>query len=166
MNACPASILLFLCTISSTHASAQSVATAPELPSNLVVPEVMAPLVTKMWQQSLTFRRQCAKVAENLDVSISIALARGVRNASGARALVQRHGARLDVSIHVELTRPERFVEHIAHELEHVLEQMDGIDLPRLARQGVAGVVLEADRYETARAQAIGRMVALETLGR
>jgi hypothetical protein len=165
MKAGSASILLFLFTIPG-HASAQSFDTLPELPRNLVVPEVMAPLVTKMWRQSLTFQRQCAKLAEDPDVSISLDLARGVRNTSGARATVRRRGARLEVSIQVDLKRPERFVEHIAHELEHVLEQIDGTDLPRLARQGVDGVIPEAARYETARAQAIGRMVAREALGR
>lgn len=165
MTAGFASILLFLFTISG-QAFAQSFDTLPELPRNLVVPEVMEPLVTKMWRESLTFRRQCAKLAEHSGVSISVDLARGVRNTSGARATVQRRGARLEVSIQVDLKRPERFVEHLAHELEHVLEQIDGIDLPRLARQGVDGVIAEAARYyETARAQAIGRMVAREMLG-
>src|SRR5687767_1620030 len=93
-------ILLFLLGISG-RASAQRVDTLPELPSNLVVPEVMTPLVTTMWRQSLTFRRQCAKLAEHSGVSISIDLARRVPNTSGARATVQRRGARLQVSIHV-----------------------------------------------------------------
>jgi hypothetical protein len=119
-----------------------------------------------MWRQSLTFRRQCAKLAEHPPVTVSIDLAVGVRNTSGARATVQRRGARLEVAIHVDLRRPERFVEHVAHELEHVLEQLDGTDLPRLARQGVEGVVLEAARYETARARAIGRAVAREAMSR
>ena len=165
MRARSASILLLLFTISG-HASGQSFDTLPELPWNLAVAEVMAPLVTKMWRQSLTFRRQCAKLAEHPGVSISLELTRGVRDTSGARATVQRRGARLEASIQVDLKRPERFVEHIAHELEHVLEQIDGIDLPRLARQGVDGVISQAARYETARAQAIGRLVARETLGR
>jgi hypothetical protein len=165
MRAGSASILLLFFTISG-HASAQSFDTLPELPSNLDVPEVMAPLVTKMWRQSLTFRRQCAKLAEHSGLSISVDVARGVRSTSGARATVQRRGAHLEVSIHVDLKRPERFVEHIAHELEHVLEQIDGIDLARLSRQGVDGVISQAARYETARARAIGRLVARETLGR
>jgi len=160
-----ASILLFLFTISG-HASAQSFDTPPELPRNLVFPEVIGPLVERMWRQSLTFRRQCAKLAEHPPVTVSIDLAAGVRNTRGARATVQRRGARLEVAIQVDLRQPERFVEHIAHELEHVLEQIDGTDLPRLARQGVDGVIAEAARYETARAQAIGRAVAGEAMSR
>ena len=160
-----APILLFLFTIS-PHASAQSLETLPELPSNLVVPEVIEPLVERIWRQSLTFRRQCAKLAEHPPVTVSIDLAVRVRHSSGARATVERRAARLDVAIQVDLRQPERFVEHIAHELEHVLEQIDGTDLPRLARQGVDGVIPEAARYETARAQAIGRAVAREAMSR
>ena len=160
------SVLLILFTISG-HASAQSVDTPSELPRNLVVPEVMGPLVERMWRQSLTFRRQCAKLADHSPATVSIDLVVGGRNGSGAAATVQRRGARLEVAIQVDMRRPERFVEHIAHELEHVLEQIDNTDLPRLARQGVDGVISEAARYETARyetarARAIGRAVARE----
>ena len=154
-------ILLFLFTISG-HASAQSSDMPAELPRNLVVPEVMRPLVERMWRQSLTFRRQCARLAEHPPVTVSIDLAVGVRNTSGARATMQRRGARLEVSIRVDLRQPGRFVELIAHELEHVVEQIDGTDLPGLARQGVDGVIPKMAGYETARARAIGRAVARE----
>lgn len=56
------------------------------------------------------------------------------------------------------------YVEHIAHELEHVLEQVDGTDLRRLARHGLDGIVDMGERYETARARAVGQAVASETL--
>jgi hypothetical protein len=159
-----ASVLLFLFAVSG-HAFAQSV-DPPELPRNLVVPEVMGPLVERMWQQSLTFRRQCAKLAAQPAVTVSIDLVVGLRNTRGARAKAQRLRERLEVAIQVDLREPAKFVELIAHELEHVLEQIDGTDLPRLARQGVDGAISEAARYETARAQAIGRAVAHEAMSR
>ena len=65
--------------------------------------------------------------------------------------------------MYIEVSKPALYVEHIAHELEHVLEAVDGTDLPRLARQRVDGVMnLGRHHYETARAQSVGRMVARE----
>ncbi len=66
----------------------------------------------------------------------------------------------------IELRKPELYIEHIAHELEHALEQVDGTDLARLARQGLDGVMNFGGSFETARARAVGRIVAQETMGR
>ena len=51
------------------------------------------------------------------------------------------YNGELNAAVQIELREPELYVEHIAHELEHVLEQVDGTDLARLARQGLDGVV-------------------------
>jgi hypothetical protein len=72
---------------------------------------------------------------------------------------------------HVQLGQLARDREEIiAHEFEHIIEQLDGVDLPSLARQATAGVRLtpDADRYETDRAVAVGRQVSQEirTAGR
>ena len=64
----------------------------------------------------------------------------------------------------IELRAAARYVESMAHELEHVLEHLDGTDLPRLARQRVNGVVRSGAQYETARAQWVGRRVAAEVV--
>ena len=53
--------------------------------------------------------------------------------------------------------------EYLAHEIEHVLEQVDGVDLHRSARGGLEGVQeTQSSVFETARAIAIGRVVARE----
>ena len=53
--------------------------------------------------------------------------------------------------------------EYLAHEIEHVLEQVDGVDLRRSARGGLEGVQeTQSSVFETARAIAIGRVVARE----
>jgi hypothetical protein len=54
-------------------------------------------------------------------------------------------------------------IELIGHEFEHLLEQIEGLDLKRLARVKGSGVrVLEGRVFETDRAQAAGRLVAAE----
>ena len=52
----------------------------------------------------------------------------------------------------------------IAHELEHVLEYADRVDLQRLARQRVDGVINLGGVYETARARSVGQTVAREVM--
>ena len=54
-------------------------------------------------------------------------------------------------------------IELIGHEFEHLLEQIEGLDLKRLAGVKGSGVrVLEGQVFETDRAQAAGRLVAAE----
>jgi len=136
---------------------------AAPLPDNLRLPDIVRPLVTTMWRQSPTFRRQCARLAENPAVVVTIEIALHTRH---GRALtrVERHHPALTAAVEIELLKPELYVEHIAHELEHVLENVDGVDLPRLARQGLDGVVELGGQYETARARAVGHAVAREAL--
>ena len=52
----------------------------------------------------------------------------------------------------------------IAHEFEHILEQLDGVDLPSMATRVATGVRLvpESGHFETDRAIAAGRQVASE----
>jgi hypothetical protein len=59
---------------------------------------------------------------------------------------------------------PARYVEYLAHELEHVLEQIEGVDLVRLKRQRVDGVAHVGGQDETARARSVGRAVAREAM--
>ena len=74
--------------------------------------------------------------------------------------------AALNAAVQIELREPGLYVEHIAHELENVVEQVDGTDVARLARQGLDGVVVVngEEGYETARALSVGRSVAREAM--
>jgi hypothetical protein len=132
------------------------------LPTNLMVPDIVRPLVMSMWRQSATFRRQCARLAEHPEVIVRVELAKAVQDTRGARSAVARLNGGLNAAVEIELRQPELYVEHIAHELEHVLEQVDGTALPQLARQGLDGVVDLGGGYETARAQSVGRKIARE----
>ena len=134
-----------------------------QVPPNLVAPEVLTPLLTRMWRSSATFRRQCAQLAEHPEVTIRIAL--DPRTTHGrAVSRVHRGEAGVRASVQIEMRDPAQYVEYLAHELEHVLEQIDGTDRVRLARQHVDGVVNVGGVYETARARSVGRTVAREAL--
>jgi hypothetical protein len=129
------------------------------LPPNLVAPEVLRPLLTRMWRSSATFRRQCAQLAEHPEVTIRVAL--DPRTTHGrALSRVARREADLSASVQIEMRDPTRYIEYLAHELEHVLEQIEGLDLVRLKRQRVDGVEHVGGQHETARARSVGRTVA------
>src|SRR4029077_17928611 len=106
-------------------------------------------------RQSPTFRRQSARLAEHPDVIVRLEIAKAVQDTRGARSAVTRLNGELTAAVEIELRKPELYVEHIAHELEHVLEQIDGTDLARLARQGLDGVMNFGGSFETARARAV-----------
>ncbi len=67
-------------------------------------------------------------------------------------------------AVRIEPRKPDLYVELIAHELEHVLEHIDGMNLPMLASRKVNSVGKWAGQYETARAQAVGATVAREVI--
>jgi hypothetical protein len=57
----------------------------------------------------------------------------------------------------------ERLAELIGHELEHVIEQLDGVDLAGTARRAPTTVWLSGrDSFETVRAIQTGQLVAGE----
>jgi hypothetical protein len=147
--------------------SSSSEAIAPAfdslLPPNLVLPGMARPLVTSMWGLSPTFRRQCARLAEHPEVLVRVRLLLGVSNGR-ANARVERSHGGYHVTVQIQVGKLALYVEEIAHELEHVLEAVDGTDLPRLARQRVDGVMNLGGQYETARARFVGRLVAREVM--
>jgi hypothetical protein len=130
-------------------------------PANLIVSGSLEPLVIAMWRRSPTFRRQCARLADYPSTTVRIELVLSMSRDLAATTVTSGDAGR-DAVVHVSLRNPELYVEHVAHELEHVLEQTDGIDLPTLARQRLDGVVDLGGQYETARARTVGRTVALE----
>jgi hypothetical protein len=63
----------------------------------------------------------------------------------------------------IEIPVTREFPELLAHEFEHVLEQVDGLKLVELARKRGGGVLERPDgSFETSRAIEAGRAVALE----
>jgi hypothetical protein len=72
-----------------------------------------------------------------------------------------------DIQIPARLVFERQDVEMIAHEIEHVIEQIEGLDLKTLARQSGSGVYplygrMGARLFETDRASEFGRRVKRE----
>jgi hypothetical protein len=129
---------------------------------NIRVTPVLQPCVDVMLQRSRTFRSLYRALDHRADLRVSILMdQRDVSNRLGRRAqtTIRRSGSRREAT--VILFDPDRPVELIAHELEHVREQAEGINLPLLASAQWPGIFRQWDgTFETRRAQEAGQEVA------
>jgi hypothetical protein len=121
-------------------------------------------LVDSMFQQSPTFRRQCRRIANTSDLVVTL---RAVPGQPAGRVRARTRIAWEDDQLHaaIEVLTLDGHAELIAHELEHVIEQLDGINLrSRVVRSGVQMSDTEP-AYETKRAVRVGLAVAEEMRG-
>jgi Tol biopolymer transport system component len=132
------------------------------LQANVEVASVFRPFLDTMWQASPAFRAQWRRLAAGSGVRVSVLVEDLPRPSSFARArTVLKHQDGSLVSAHVYLKPSLDAVELIAHELEHILEQLDGVDLEMQAGNGVVWKSGDG-AFETRRAIEAGRRVARE----
>jgi hypothetical protein len=117
------------------------------------------PFVQRAWEGSATFREQCRKLAAaGAVVSLGSSSAREVWNAAS-------HIGRSSEGVMVARVRVRigaGTVELIAHELEHVLERIEGVNYLMASRRGSSTRLLPGGAFETKRAIEAGRRVARE----
>ncbi|MCL4848562.1 MAG: hypothetical protein KJ066_18605 [Acidobacteria bacterium] len=129
------------------------------LPKNLHVDEYYRGLVQRMWQQSPTFRRQCARIAA--EPRLTVVVGQGLTR-SGARAVTRlTRGAEGRDEATVVIGPGGGAAELLAHELEHIVEWLDGADYLHHT-EDVKTVVPRELVFETTRAVEAGRIVASE----
>ena len=131
---------------------------------NISLPGTYRPLVAMMLARSATFRRQCARLAAAPHLSIVIRAE--APNGTQAPALTRiRREADGRLTATMQLAPSSRSPELIAHEFEHIIEQLDGVDLAIMSRLRSTGVkrVGEVDAFETRRAIVTGLRVARES---
>jgi hypothetical protein len=144
----------------SEHASFPVI--TPRLPPNLVTTPSLRRALEEMVQESPTFGRQCARIAAASKLMVFVENMVN-DNPQPVRAvttfgLTPERSLFARVRITVTMDQPEL----VAHEFEHILEQLDGVDLRTLAKRPSSGVWYSGTRFETERAVAIGRQVASE----
>jgi hypothetical protein len=143
-----------------------SAASSVELPRNLTFAEHFRPILQAMLERSATFRRQCVRIAQSPELMVRMKLMQN-KTTGGNRARTEI-GISADRRVIASIAiRPlENLAELIAHEFEHVLEQLDGVDLRARSELSGTGVWnCEDGSFETVRAVRVGRVVARETSG-
>jgi hypothetical protein len=134
------------------------------LPANLVVARLYQPLLEAMLRDSPTFRRQCVRIAAEAGLTVHLTMnAPPRRFDQRAITRITRHATGLTAI--VEIGAFDDTQELIAHEFEHIIEQLDGVDLAaraRLSHTGVSALGHRTAVFETTRAQRMGRQVVSE----
>jgi hypothetical protein len=138
-------------------------APAPSLPSSIVIEEGLEPIVRWTLENSPTFRQQCRILAGAPALTATVRVsARPPGATERALSTVRRTpSGTLDAAI--EIRNNSNLTELLGHEFEHVIEQLDGVNLQAMAARGQARR-LDGGAFETARAIAAGQRVSGEVL--
>jgi hypothetical protein len=111
-----------------------------------------------MWRDSATFRQQCLRLGAQPGLIVTVGADMPRPGASTrAKTTILRKGRKMFAEI--ILQSPNDHVELIAHEIEHVIEQLDGVKLQTTACEGSRN---PPGVYESCRAVEAGRRVARE----
>ena len=131
------------------------------LPSNVELAHDLERVLGRIYDRSPAFRAQCERIASARNLRVTVRIDTSIPSRCRAFTIMQRRGSEIRADVH--LPPSSGLTELVAHEFEHLLEQIEGLDLRRLARVKGSGVH-ESDRrvFETDRAQAAGRVVAAE----
>jgi hypothetical protein len=138
------------------------------LAGTLHIAAPLKPVVTAMCQRAPTFRRQVVRLARvhGLEVRISPGPVTTGGRARAYTSMTRVDGQLRSAIVEVPYGDSAVVVELVAHELEHILEQLDGVDLDAWAgRSGVQRIGgSNGGAFETERARQVGRLVAGEYL--
>jgi len=128
------------------------------LPSNLHVAPMYREMVESIADRSPTFQGQLLRIGSARGVTVHVEI---VQHIIGARAMTRMVRQIDGLTARIEVARFDNVVELIAHELEHVIEQIDGVDLVGSAA-GNYSVAAGGMVFETERAGRAGVSVARE----
>jgi hypothetical protein len=133
------------------------------LPPSIRLEGGLEPTVRWALEHSPTFRLQCRRLAaqQTLTASVRVTM-RWPGDESRARAVFRQNPAGgLDATI--EIGDNTLLTELLGHELEHVLERLEGVDLVALTQQGQARRLTNG-AFETRRAIEAGQRVSGEVV--
>jgi hypothetical protein len=150
---------LFLCSFST------SISNVPTgFPANVVVQPELRAAVARMWEGSPTFRAQVLKIGEHPRYRVAVTLEPALLlNRTWRAQCVLRVYSSGFVSARVMVLLNREVEELIAHELEHVIEHIEGVDVRRdLNKRGSGTYDTGHGRIETTRASRAGRQARQE----
>lgn len=159
LRACLWPVLLLACpcaAIAQQQDAPQACATA--VPSNIDA-GVLAPDMLGLLHRSGTFRAQCQRLAAAPRVRVTLAVVNTLDSGRAQTTMRRYRSGALEAEVDVRFG--ENYRELLAHEFEHVIEQIDGVDLRQEVAAGRAWVV-PGGAFETRRAFLAGLQVRRE----
>ena len=137
--------------------------TATAATARVVVDAKLQGLVDDLLIRSPAFRRQWQRMVQFPRLSIRIDLVHSNHVSDNAHAAT-RISVLPDGSPHAAVAIPggRRLAELVAHEVEHILERLDGVKVDDQHALGDASVRRASGTFETARAVLVGQLVAKE----
>ena len=154
--------LLPLIVCAATVLPADALGQAIGIPTNIHVAANARAVFVESMALSTTVRRQADVIAAAAHVQVVVRIT--MPRLSGARArttMTKRSGGTMLAD--VEIPAGSDFCALVAHEFEHILEQIEGLDLAVLVHDPAAGVrEVEPGVYETLRAARAERTASTE----
>lgn len=136
-----------------------------DFPTKIWVQPVLRELVSQMWLTSPTFRRQCLQVQAAPSIQVQLRMDPTLADHRDHRAICELRLYNSGAIIARLSVGPAKIPELIGHEMEHVIERLDGIHVDRESRNHKPGFyVVDSNRrsFETDRAIRVGRQVMAE----
>ena len=133
---------------------------ALELP-NVEFSQGLGRIAAQLQRHSPTFRKQCERIAAAGHLRVEVRISVTIPSRCRAFTEIKRSGRQVRATVYLPPTAALQ--QMMAHEFEHLIEQIEGVNLHALARTA-GSRVWEVDRevYETDRAIAAGRIVEKE----
>jgi len=114
----------------------------------------LEPDLIELLQRSETFHRQCARIAATRVLRVTVRVGLAVGAGGRAQTIIHRYEAG-GLRAEVTLGFAEDYFELLAHEFEHILEQVDGVRLGTEVAAGRAWLTMSG-AFETRRAAEAG----------
>lgn len=137
-------------------------AAGSRLPPNLRAPKDLERHLERLLDVSPTFRQQCDLIRRTPRVHITIGYSLRRSSLIDAETVLQKH-AYGTIIVTTTLYLPGDLTELVVHELEHVCEQIEGVELETLAQERPDQAHQFLGRYETQRARLAGRRAVRES---
>lgn len=153
---------LLLCSISTSISNVPIVPIG--FPTNIIVQAELRPTIMQLWESSPTFRAQCQRIGEERRYRVAVVIEPTLAISRTWRAqCVLRAYTSGFVTARVMVPLNRQVTELIPHELEHVIEHIEGINVSREARtRGKGAYDVGSGRVETVRAMRVGRQAREE----
>ena len=122
---------------------------------------LLARTLAALIQSSSTVRTQCERMATARNLHVDVQLVPTLGTVRGETVITRYKAGTIRARVRIAFGQDYR--ELLAHEFEHIIEQLDRVDLRAEADQGRAWL-LDGHVFETRRASEAGRRVRYESV--